>query len=270
MFWEPFYHDCEANFYTDHEKEYFIFTDSEKLNRIGNDRIHPFFQRKSGWPYDTLLRFHWFSAIQDKLKCFDFCYYFNANTAIEKDINENLIPFPTNENPLIFWCHTRHEYDYTGEGFNPERNPKSNAYVPEGTPCRCYGGGFFGGTGEAFVKMCIELRDAIQQDLNEGIIAIWHDQSHIIKYAIDKPHLEVPMGLVSEEEYIKDRKKCVMYFIAKSNYGGNDALRETGGVVKKIKNGPRSLYKKLLKKTEGNKFNSFLRKTVKLFKRGKK
>lgn len=226
MFWNNFYKECEKYFYPNIQKDYFVFTDSKTILQGKRENVFPYFQVRSGWPYDTLMRFQWFLTIQDRLDIYDFCYYFNANSKFLRVINESLINLPTEKEPLIFWCHTRHENDYEGATFHPERNPSSTAFVPEGQPCRCYGGGFYGGRIKEFMHMCKELRDNIMKDISNNIIAIWHDQSHIIKYAITSPHLEVPFGIISEEEYMYG-DKCSLIFEAKKKYGGNDAMRNS-------------------------------------------
>ena len=247
IFWDSFYNSCKEFFYPQEEKEFFVFTESERIIKSKYKDVQSFYQIKTGWPYDTLLRFQWFMTIQDKLSHFDYCYFFNANTAFSGIIRKDIIPFPDQKEPLIFWCHPRAINDFTGDSFHPERNPLSTAYVEIGSPCRCYGGGFFGGTSEAFVLMCKELRDNIMKDLNNGIIAIWHDQSHIIHYAITHPHKEVPAGLISEEEYIQDINQIKIIFMSKSRFGGNDSLREIS-TFKQIKNKTIHLIFKLFNK----------------------
>lgn len=227
-FWNNFYKSCEKFFYPNEMKDYFVFTESSEIFQEKRDNVFPYYQVQSGWPYDTLLRFQWFECVHDRWAEYDYCFYFNANSILVGTVTENLIPFPTEQKPLIFWCHTMHYDDFDGNSFHPERNPKSTAYIPEGTPCRCYGGGFFGGTAEAFHSMCIVLRDRIQVDLSNGIIAVWHDQSHIIKYGTEIPHTEVARDLICQEEKKPIEGKCLIVFKAKETNGGTDNLRESG------------------------------------------
>ena len=248
MFWDNFYVGCENLFYPDLEKHYFVFTDSNRILQNHPQNVETFFQRKAGWPFDTLLRFQWFLSVQDKISEEDICYYFNANSKFLKPITSNIINLPDKGAPLIFWCHTRHEDDYSGISFHPERNPNSLAFVPEGTPCRCYGGGFFGGIATEFINMCRVLRDNISVDLSKGIIAIWHDQSHLIRYAIDKLHYEVPFGLISEEEYMYSNA-CCLIFEAKRKYGGNDVMRGVS-FRERLKNSPFKIYSKIVRFTQ--------------------
>ncbi len=227
-FWDEFYRTSEAFFYPDIEKHYFVFTDSKRVMMQKHANVSYIYQAKAGWPYDTLLRFHWFAMVQDQIKAYDYCYYCNANSVFVGTIAPECIPLPTEEKPLLFWCHTAHYDHYSSNDITTEQNPASTAYIGSDTVCRQHGGGFFGGTGEAFLKMTLELRDNIQTDLNHGIIAVWHDQSHIIKYGAQHAHLEVGKDLICQEERNPVEGKCVMVFLAKEKNGGIDNLRENG------------------------------------------
>jgi len=227
-FWDEFYQSSERLFYPGVEKHYFVFTESARVMGQKHDNVTCIYQGRAGWPYDTLLRFHWFAMVQDRLAGYDFCYYCNANSVFVGEVTEQVIPFPTKEKPLIFWCHTAHYDDHSSNDITTERNPMSTAYVGPDTPCRSLGGGFFGGTAQAFLKMTLELRDNIQKDLSNGIIAVWHDQSHIIRYGAEHAHLEVGRNLICQEERNPVDGTCVMVYLAKEKNGGIDNLRENG------------------------------------------
>lgn len=265
IFWDKFYESCDKHFYPDDYKEYFVFTDSQRVLQMNCERAHMYYQAKSGWPYDTLLRYNWFCTVQDKLKDFDFCYYVNANSEFLKDVTVDKIPYPTKEKPLVLSIHPRFYDDCMGESFNPERNPASKAYVPEGTPCRSHCGAFWGATSKAFIEMSCELRDRTAEDLHNNIIAIWHDQSHLIKYATEVPHYNIENGLVSYEEYA-NMDTCLLVFPAKAKYGGNDNLREVSAKERR-QHLPKKIYAKMLSIAQKIHMDKALRSIVKAFKK---
>lgn len=265
MFWDNFYSSCEKHFYSNIDKEYFVFTDSKRVIESKNSNVHTYYQAKSGWPYDTLLRYNWFCTVQDKLSIFDYCYYVNANAEFIKDVTPNNIPFPTSDAPLVLSIHPRFYDDEYGITFNPERNPKSEACVQEGTKCRSHCGAFWGATREAFIEMSCILRDRTAKDLNCNFIAIWHDQSHLIKYATEIPHINISNGLVSYEEYA-NYETCVLIFPSKSKYGGNDNLREVSATTK-FKHLPKKIYAKLLVCAKKIHIDKFFSKVVNSIKR---
>lgn len=227
-FWDEFYRTSEAYFYPEIEKHYFVFTESQRVMSQAHANVTYLYQKKTGWPYDTLLRFHWFAMVQDEIVKYDYCYYCNANSVFVREVTPQIIPLPTAERPLILWCHTAHYHDFSSNDITTEQNPESTAYIGPDVPCRQHGGGFFGGTGAAFLKMTLDLRDNIQADLNKGIIAVWHDQSHIIKYGAEHPYMEVGQDLICQEERNPVEGKCVLVFLAKEKNGGIDNLRENG------------------------------------------
>ena len=47
-------------------------------------------------------------------------------------------------------------------------------------------GGFNGGRAEDYLRMCRELADAVRRDLEDGGIAVGHDESHLNKYVIGR------------------------------------------------------------------------------------
>lgn len=226
IFWNSFFTTCEKYFYPKAEKTYFVFTDDLQLIKKvpSMNNVHAYFQRRAGWPYDTLLRFNSFSMVQDLLSVYDYCYFWNANAVFLKTIDESVIPFPTKEKGLVLWRHTL-GYDHDRpEQFNAETNPESEAFVPKGTFCRSYGGGFFGGTPEGFVLMSVILRDRIARDLEKGLIATQHDQSHIVKYGTEVPCVEVPRNVIVSEEYMEGMEPFVI-FTNKQHVGGMHKLR---------------------------------------------
>jgi hypothetical protein len=71
-----------------------------------------------------------------------------------------------------------------GQLFNGpwERNRNSLAYVRPTSRRRYIHGAIWGGPKKDFIKMCEELDQTIDRDLRNGIVALWHDESHINRY----------------------------------------------------------------------------------------
>ena len=69
-----------------------------------------------------------------------------------------------------------------------DRNSKSLAFVPYGEKARSYyAGGFNGGKTEVFMDMAKTISFRVDKDLEAGIVAQWHDESHMNRYMIDHP-----------------------------------------------------------------------------------
>ena len=68
-----------------------------------------------------------------------------------------------------------------------DRNPKSLAYIPYGDGNNYYAGGFNGGRTKNFLEMSEVIADRVNRDLENGVIALWHDESHMNRYLVDNP-----------------------------------------------------------------------------------
>ena len=48
-------------------------------------------------------------------------------------------------------------------------------------------GGLNGGTSAAFLAMCKELDRRTEQDIRNGVVPLWHDESQLNRYAAEHP-----------------------------------------------------------------------------------
>ena len=86
-----------------------------------------------------------------------------------------------------------------------------------------------------FLSMCRELAGAVKRDLDNGIIAVWHDESHLNKYVVGRhplvlgPEYLFPETLVFNRYYLmglKHRVKILVKDKSLSKYGGHAWLRK--------------------------------------------
>ena len=173
---------CEKHFLPNLEKKYFIFTDSNKIST--SDKVIKVNQNKLGWPYDTMMRFHMFSSVEKELEKFDFIFFMNANMEVVSLISKDILPIEE-ESGLVATHHPGF-YRKHPNLFTYERNPKSNFYIPFGSGKNYVQGCFNGGRSKEFLKMCREIKNRIDDDLRNRIIPIWHDESALNWYLLDK------------------------------------------------------------------------------------
>lgn len=183
VFWPEFFSSYEKNFLKKSEVHYYVFTDADKLEGEETGRVHKKFQKKLGWPNDTLMRFHMFKTIEDELKSYDFIYFMNANCECVAPVTEEEF-LPQDKNLVV----VKHPgfYNKTPLEFTYDRNPKSTAYIPEGEGNVYVCGGINGGTSSAFIELIDTLVHNIDEDKKNGIIALWHDESHINHYILNR------------------------------------------------------------------------------------
>ncbi|WP_172402274.1 family 6 glucosyltransferase [Helicobacter sp. 13S00401-1] len=205
IFFKKFHKTMQKFFIKGAQKHYFVWTDSKKIKNTKD--ITKIYQEKLGWPYDTLMRYHMFYEIRDRLKEFDYIYFFNANIVIKQEITKDEF-LPNTKSGLVGCLHPGFidldlEFNIVPKKdaakFTYDRNEKSLAYIKEGDGLAYYAGGLNGGAKDAYLKLIKDLRDNIQQDLDKGIVALWHDESHINKYFLDKEIKALPSTFLVPE-----------------------------------------------------------------------
>lgn len=167
-------------FLTDCDVRYFVFTDGELQNP--SDDITVIFQKRLGWPYDTMMRFEVYAQSVALLQDCDYIFSLDADMKFsspiyKKDILDDLVG---TQHPGFLY--KRGTY---------ETNSASRACVRESEGKYYFAGGFYGGNLEEFLKLVTTCTERIRQDLARGIVAIWHDESHLNRYFIDNPPTKI-------------------------------------------------------------------------------
>jgi histo-blood group ABO system transferase len=118
---------------------------------------------------------------KDFISQFDYCYYFDVDMGIVDKVGDEIL------SDLVA---TQHPYQtfYPKEQRSYDKNSKSLAYVAPGEEGEnYYAGGFNGGSTKCFLEMSEVIADRVNKDLENGVIALWHDESHMNRYLIDNP-----------------------------------------------------------------------------------
>lgn len=191
LFWEDFYNTFEKNFLPNIQKNYFVFTDAEKIYCENNKNIQVYRIINQPWPLITLLRFNTFLTIEEELKKYDYLMFSNANIVCNKVISEKeFLPRESKCEDIFVTSHPGY-YKKSPINFPYERNPKSLAYIPWNCGKDYVIGAMFGGTSRAFIQMSKTLKYNIEEDLKKNIIAKWHDESHLNRYIIKNNNVRI-------------------------------------------------------------------------------
>ena len=226
VFWEEFYKSCEKNFCIDIEKEYFIFSDNPSRIKSLGERINLYKQDNLGWPFSTLMRYHMFSRIKNILKKYTYICYFNANTFfIEKIYTEEF--FGNSRNELTGGLHPGYN-SQSNEKYPFENRKLSKAFSKHNQ--YYFQGCINGGQSKHFLNAVDEIKTNIIQDINNGIIAIWHDESHWNCYLNKKINENSESIKILNCNYLwpEEFKKCNNLKILmrdKKLFGGHARLR---------------------------------------------
>ena len=176
-FVQKLYDNIEEYFLPEHEKDCLLITNHE-CESSDNVRIHNI--DHESWPMPTLKRYNYFLREKDFIMQHDYCFYFDVDMRIDSVVGDEVL------GDLVA---TKHFYKLfeKPEHFSYERNPNSLAYIPVGEGKSYYAGGFNGGKTEKFMEMSEVIADRVNKDLDNNIIAVWHDESHMNRYMIDNP-----------------------------------------------------------------------------------
>ncbi|GAW51913.1 MULTISPECIES: hypothetical protein [unclassified Nocardioides] len=133
-----------------------------------------------GWPYPTLLRYRAIAAHQDILRECDILVY--------SDVDMRFVAsFDMTQIRGIFAVSHPGYVGATPDSLPYERNPASQAYVPVGSGLEYFAGGVQGGRAEIYLDACEQMAARVQEDLNAGIVPVWHDESIWNGWLIDHP-----------------------------------------------------------------------------------
>ena len=179
QFVERLLNNIEENFLNGHEIQCLLFTDHEIEESSDNVKISQI--EHEDWPMPTLKRYNYFMKEKEFISQFDYCFYFDVDMGIVDKVGDEV---------LSVLVATQHPY----QSFHPPaqqsfcRDERSLAYVPfDQKTVTYYAGGFNGGSTEKFLEMSEVLADRVTKDLKKGVIATWHDESHMNRYLIDNP-----------------------------------------------------------------------------------
>jgi histo-blood group ABO system transferase len=174
QFVKPLIESAEKHFCTNHEVTYFIFTDGQPPEL---PKIVKIYQPRLGWPYDTMMRCAMYDEHKDVLQEMDYLFASDADMLFVNTVGDEI---------LSDRVATQHP-GFVGRRGSYETRPQSRAYVAPHEGVHYFAGGFHGGSTPEFLKLIHTMHENIKADLSQGIIAVWHDESHLNRYFIINP-----------------------------------------------------------------------------------
>lgn len=223
-FWKTFRDSAQRHMLSGKaELHYFVFTDGT-IDYADEPCVHVIHQDPLPWPLTTLHRFKIFLKARNELEKMDYLYFFNANMLFLEQVGDEILP--DGKHDLVFVQHPLMSRKSVNE-FTYERNPLSLAYIPSGEGSTYFMGGLNGGRSEAYLEMVDELNRRTTLDEQRGIIAIWHDESHLNRYALDHADkikvLDPSYGYAEGRDLPFERRILIR---DKKHHGGDKFLRD--------------------------------------------
>jgi len=202
QFIPPLYKSMKKYFMKNHEVTMFVFTDKEMPKK--EDLICFKYEHES-WPSAALKKYNIICDFKDFLIEMDYLYLCDADMLFVDFIGDEILP--DTETGLVA---TEHPGFYGGRRGTYENNPKSTSCVLKNEGKIYFAGAFNGGKTNSFLEMSENIKNNVNVDLSNNIIALWHDESHINRYFIDnKPKVLNPSYCYPESWNLPFDKKLL-------------------------------------------------------------
>ncbi len=131
---------------------------------------------REDWPAATMERYHVIVEHADQLKDASHVFHIDADMRFVAPVGREVLA------PLVGTAHP----GYVGRRGTYEGRPESAAYVSPAEGSIYYCGGFLGGEREEFLRLADAIRSGVDVDARRGITAVWHDESHLNRYFVDR------------------------------------------------------------------------------------
>ena len=178
-FLNPLLESLDKYFLLNHEVEYNVFYDDPNYELIGKRPIKKHITPSHAYPYATLYRYKEIIARKEVLASYDHLLYIDSSMLAVAPIDETII----NPDGLIA---VEHPGFYPNRLGTYETNPRSLAYFDcQNRRFPYVQGSVQGGRSDCYLHAIEVMNMRINFDENNGIIAIWHDESHWNKYIHD-------------------------------------------------------------------------------------
>lgn len=227
-FWDEFYKSAKEFLFKNHNVHFFVYSDASEINYEDNDDVTKLFAQSSKWPISVCDKFAILLSGKKFYKDFDYLFHFNINMKFIAPIGDEILP--DKNNGYLCACEwINHKLKGVVDNFPYERNSRSLAYISYGEGSHYFMSGAFGGRTKEYIEMCSEIEDNIRRDFQDGIIAIWHDESHFNKYMLNKNPLIMPSGYIIPENWkiksCKNNRRGLLLNKKHWKYGGQSYLR---------------------------------------------
>jgi histo-blood group ABO system transferase len=132
------------------------------------------------FPDATLMRYHMVSGEREDLSKYENIFYCDADMLFVAPVGEEIFSsgITATEHP---GC--------VGLPGDPETRKSSTAYVERVRTYFC--GGFQGGASGPFLHMADVISRNVDADTQNGVLAKWHDESHLNRYLYDNPPTKI-------------------------------------------------------------------------------
>lgn len=168
--------------------ELVIFSNKKDIDiKTNNIKIKYVHVSHVPFPMISIFRYEYYLAYEN-IEEYDYIYHIDCDMKLVSNVGEEILSKRVCvKHPGMFVAFK------APNDFPYERNPKSTAYIPEGSGSSYFQNCFQGGEKVEFINMCKVIQKYTETDLKRNYIPFAHDESYMNKYMIDNPPtLELP------------------------------------------------------------------------------
>ena len=180
-FLPTWYESCEEYLIPGVDKQYFVFTDGELEGTPDNMSVYS--QEHLSWPYITLFRFGTILKAKQELESYDWILFLDADMRVVDTVTPEDLFTSKSFIGVHHPCHYMRMPPHNEFPGAFETHSKSRAGITETDDTSVYFQGcLWGGSVPDVLEMMQELQLRTQSDLEDDIIAKWHDESQMNKF----------------------------------------------------------------------------------------
>lgn len=161
-----------------HERLVYLLTDEADVDLAGVSAFHI---PHLGWPHNTLFRYHYMRHLRNELAAVDVVVYIDVDMEVLTEVRLAEVI-----SAQVKYFGVQHPLFGPGEG-TFETNPASTAWVDRSVvdTTNYWQACFWGGWSGPVVDMVDVLADRVAADLANGVVATWHDESHLNRFFVE-------------------------------------------------------------------------------------
>ena len=182
-FFQGYRESLEKFFLPTCEKTYFAFTDQPEHKIFQHKNVITTKIEHEPWPYVTLYRFKYMMKKESLLKSYDKVFFVDADLFANQEITADHL-FRHKKN-LIGVQHPGWFGKPWVGAFETDTRCRANIFDGNYDLSYYRQGCFWGGNSQSIMLMAATLEKRVDEDLRDGIVACWHDESHLNKYLIE-------------------------------------------------------------------------------------
>lgn len=183
-FLPKYYENIHKFFLPNSKKKFLVFTDGD--GEFPDDVI-TYSHEHAVWPFITLKRFEIIQQAKEEIEKSDWFVFIDADAlVVDKILEEEFFDDSKDYFGVHHPCHFLGMSPHNQKFGAFEINKKSTAAVDENDDLSVYFQGcLWGGKVPQVMNLIDELNNRINIDLENDIIAQWHDESHLNKFFIE-------------------------------------------------------------------------------------